>query len=191
MFEPFVGNYVWNLSVNICLIGGGNHGEVNEANRPIIEAAKAGEDANTAMMFDSWVAVADQVTKNAEADKKRGFNLSAGIKLMRASNYYLCAERMQSRDYAPRWEAYQKGLDLYKEACALQGRHVEFVEIPYGDSSYPALFVHDGSGTPKPTVVSATLQQCTIRSVGLRLRWNIYSHALMLFRTKSVCLACR
>ncbi len=154
MFEPFKGNYIWNLSVNICLIGGGNHGEVDTANRPIMEAANSGADANTAMMFDSWIAMADQVVKNAEEDKAAGFLLSAGTKLMRASNYYLCAERMQSRDYAPRWVAYQKGLDLYKEACELTGRHVDFVDIPYGDSSFPAIFVHDGSGEARPAMVS-------------------------------------
>lgn len=154
MFEPFPGNYIWNLSVNICIIGGGNHGEITEANRPIVEAAKAGADAGTAMMFDSWIRVADQVVRNAEKDEQAGYLLSAGTKLMRAANYYLCAERMQSRDYAPRWKAYQKGLDLYRKACELTGRHVDFVEIPYEGSTYPALFLHDGSGEPRPAIVS-------------------------------------
>ena len=26
MFEPLPGNYVWNLSVNLALVTGGNHG---------------------------------------------------------------------------------------------------------------------------------------------------------------------
>jgi len=154
MYEPFPKNYVWNLSTNICLLGGGNIGEVHEANRPIVEASEQGGDAGTERLFDSWIHVADQVCANAEVDEARGFKLSAGEKYMRASNYYLCAERMQSRDYAPRWEAYQKGLDLYKKACELTGRHVDFVEIPYGDSTFPALFLHDGSGEPRPAVVS-------------------------------------
>ncbi len=154
MFEPFPGNYIWNLSVNICLMGGGNYGEVDEANRPIREAAKNGADANTALMFDSWVNVADRVVKNAEADEKAGYLLSAGNKLMRAANYYICAERMQSRDYAPRWEANQKGLDTFRKACEFLGHHVEFVDIPYEDSSYPAIFLHDGSGEARPTMVS-------------------------------------
>ncbi|PSJ19810.1 alpha/beta hydrolase, partial [Halomonas sp. ND22Bw] len=32
--------------------------------------------------------------------------------------------------------------------------HVDRVEIPYDGGAYPALFVHDGSGTPRPTLVS-------------------------------------
>ena len=47
MFEPFPGNYVWNLQVNLALVCGGNHGEIDLACRPIKEAAANGEDAGT------------------------------------------------------------------------------------------------------------------------------------------------
>ena len=69
MFEPFPGNYVWNLGVNLALVCGGNHGEIDEACRPVREAAKAGADAGSAQLFDSWIAVADQVARNAETDE--------------------------------------------------------------------------------------------------------------------------
>ncbi|MDO7836149.1 prolyl oligopeptidase family serine peptidase [Sphingobium sp. HBC34] len=154
MFEPFPGNYVWNLATNLALVCGGNHGEIDEANRPIMEAARKGADEGSALMFDSWLRVADQVAANAAADEAAGRTLSAGTKYLRASGYYLAAERMQSRDYAPRWAAYDRGLELYAKGVALRGLHVDFVEIPYGDSAYPGIFVHDGSGTPRPTLVS-------------------------------------
>lgn len=154
MFEPFKGNYIWNLQVNLALVCGGNHGEVDVACRPIIEAAASGGDAGTAKLFDSWIAVADQVCKNAEEDEKHGYLLSAGTKYGRASGYYLSAERMQSRDYAPRWAAYDKGLALYKKYVELSGLHVDFIDIPFDDDSYPAIFVHDGSGTARPALVS-------------------------------------
>jgi len=153
MFEPFPGNYVWNLATNLALVCGGNHGEIDEACRPIREAAKAGADAGSALMFDSWIAVADQVAKNADADLALGYRLSAGTKYLRASGYYLAAERMQSRDYAPRWAAYDRGLELYHKGSALRGLHVDKVEIPYQGSAYTAIFVHDGSGTPRPCLV--------------------------------------
>ena len=130
MFEPFPGNYVWNLATNLALVCGGNHGEIDEVNRPIMEAA------------------------NADADLALGYALSAGTKYLRASGYYLAAERMQSHDYAPRWAAYEKGLQLYYKGTALRRLHVERVEIPYEGSAYPAIFVHDGSGTRSPTLVS-------------------------------------
>lgn len=154
MFEPFPRNYVWNLATNLALICGGNHGEIDEACRPVREAAKQGADAGSALLFDSWVRVADQVAANAAADEAAGYKLSAGTKYLRASGYYLAAERMQSRDYAPRWAAHDKGLELYRKGANLRGLHVDFVEIPYQGSNYPALFVHDGSGVPRPTLVS-------------------------------------
>ncbi len=154
MFEPFPDNYVWNLQTNLALVCGGNHGEIDVANRPVMDAAKAGADAGTAVLFDSWIAVADQVTRNAQADEAAGHALSAGTKYLRASGYYLSAERMQSRDHAPRWIAYDKGLELYRRGMALRGLHVDFTDIPFGDGSYPAIFIHDGSGTPRPALVS-------------------------------------
>lgn len=155
MFEPFPGNYVWNLAVNLALVCGGNHGEIDEACRPIIEAsAREGADAGSAQLFDSWIAVAKQVEANAIADEEQGYRLSAGTKYGRACGYYLAAERMQSRDYPPRWQAYDKGLELYKKYVECSGLHVDFIDIPYGDSSYPAIFVHDGSGTRRPALVS-------------------------------------
>lgn len=156
MFEPFPGNYVWNLSVNIALSGGGNYGEIDAACRPLREAAARGEDAGTALFFDSWVSMADQVIANARTDLAKGYKLSAGNKLGRASCYLLSAERMQARDYAPRWEAYQRGLDVFREYVELTGKSCEFVEIPYEGSSYPALFVRAQSrdGRPAPCVVS-------------------------------------
>lgn len=154
MFEPFPGNYVWNLATNLALVCGGNHGEIDEANRPIFEAAKAGADAGSALMFESWMAVADQVAANAAADEAEGFLLSAGTKYLRASGYYLAAERMQSRDFPPRWAAYDKGLELFHKGAKLRGIHVDKVEIPYEGGSYTGIFHHDGSGTPRPTLVS-------------------------------------
>jgi fermentation-respiration switch protein FrsA (DUF1100 family) len=154
MFEPFPGNYVWNLATNLALICGGNHGEIDEANRPIIDASKAGADASSARLFDSWIRVADQVAANAAADEALGYRLSAGTKYLRASGYYLAAERMQSRDYAPRWIAYDRGLELYRKGVDCSGLHVDFVEIPYGESAFTGIFVHDGSGTPRPALVS-------------------------------------
>ena len=44
MFEYFPGNYVWNLAVVATLHNGGDIAEVNEACRPLREAAAAGTD---------------------------------------------------------------------------------------------------------------------------------------------------
>lgn len=157
MYEPFPGNYIWNLSTNLALMCGGNIGEIDAACKPIREAAARGEDAGTAQFFESWLAVAEKVLAMAERDLARGWKRSAGIKYQRAAGYLLCAERMQSRDYAPRWQAYGDGLAYFRKGMELQETGVEFVEIPYEGTSYPALFVKaapGADGRPAPCLVS-------------------------------------
>lgn len=156
MYEPFPGNYIWNLSTNLALMCGGNIGEIDAACRPIREAAARGEDAGTALFFDSWLDVATKVLAMADADLLAGRKLSAGIKYQRAAGYLLSAERMQSRDYAPRWEAYNNGLAYFRKGMELQGKPIEFVKIPYEGSYFTALFIpaHSEDGRKAPCVVS-------------------------------------
>jgi dienelactone hydrolase len=156
MFEPFPGNYVWNLSVNLALMCGGNIGEIDAACRPIREAAARGADNATAIFFESWVSVAQQVAANGERDEGAGRLLSAAAKYGRAAGYLLAAERMQSRDYPPRWAAYRKGLALFRRRIELAGENCEFVDIPYQGASYPALFVRaaGSDGQPAPCLIS-------------------------------------
>lgn len=155
MFEPFPGNYVWNLSVNIAVAMGGSIGDMVAASEPVLEAAKHGADAGTAAFFDSWVALADRVTAQAEADAAAGHGLSASAKHHRACVYYMTAERMQKHGYAPREQAYAKMLHAMREAARLGRLNVEFVEIPYEGTSYPALFVRAAGedGQPAPCVI--------------------------------------
>ncbi|MXN20943.1 alpha/beta hydrolase [Pseudooceanicola sp. GBMRC 2024] len=153
MWEPFP-NYVWNLSTNLAVMCGGNLGEVNAACTPILEAARAGEDAGTALFFDSWMDVANKVLASADADLAKGRHLSAGIKYQRASNYLLTAERMQARDYPPRMQAYKDGLAYFRKGIELQGLKVEFVQIPYEGAHYTALFIPADVEGPAPCVVS-------------------------------------
>lgn len=104
MFEPFPGNYVWNLPINLALLAGGNHGELDAVCRPVREAAARGEEADTALLFDAWTGVARQVLAMAQHDLRRHRRLSPGIKLQRAALYLLGAERVQSADN-PVWRA--------------------------------------------------------------------------------------
>lgn len=155
MYEPFPGNYVWNLGVNICLGCGGALGEIVEANAPVLEAAKAGADAGTVAFFDSWCALADRLVTQAKADEAAGHDLSASHKHARACVYYMTAERMQRHGFAPREAAYAKMLDAMAEAARLGQLNVERVEIPYEGTSYPGLFVRAAGreGRPAPCMI--------------------------------------
>src|ERR1700675_1405204 len=155
MFEPFPGNYVWNLAANLALYVGGNHGEIDAACRPLREAGARGEDAGTAEFFESWIKLADRVAANAEADLKKGRALSAAAKLRRSSIYYQTGERMQARDYPPRREAYVRALSTFQQSIALSRMPIERAEIPYEKSSFPALFwkAESRDGRRAPAVV--------------------------------------
>lgn len=130
MFEYFPGNYVRNLSVLITLQNGGTIGEVDEACRPIREAAASGADAGTEQFFAAWSAVADRLIASAQEDEERGWTLSAGDKYRRAALYLLNAERMQSVHKPDRLAHYQRAIDLRDRAVRLARDPVEIVEVP-------------------------------------------------------------
>ena len=156
MLEPFPGNYAWNLSINLALMAGGNHGELDEACRAVREVASRNQDADTAPLFDALLAIANKVIAMADRDLTKGRRLSAGIKLQRASGYLLAAERMQSPYYEPRRRAYDDGLKYFRLALELQQDDTEFVNIPYEGRQFPGLFVKApprADGRPIPCVV--------------------------------------
>ena len=154
MFEIFPGNYVWNLSVNIALNTGAHITEVAEACAPVLEASRQGEDAGTELFFRSWTGLADRLTSLAEEDQTAGHLLTAGARYYRASVYYLTAERLQSRHYAPRWQAYRKMLGTFEKGITLGRHNCTKVEIPYEGTSLPALFVAAGDVPgPAPCMV--------------------------------------
>ncbi|MBY8861414.1 hypothetical protein K7711_33410 [Nocardia sp. CA2R105] len=102
MFEIFPGNYVWNLSINLALAQGAAIGEIDEACRPLV-----GAEPDSEKLFANLCAIADRVRAQADADVAAGHELSAAPRYRRASIYYLTAERMQSRSFAPWKLAYR------------------------------------------------------------------------------------
>jgi len=149
MYEPFPGNYVWNLSVNICLAMGGAIGEINSANERVRKIATQGDDSGTEAFFAAWVEMARRLVELGTDAERTGHRRSAAEKFCRALAYYITAERMQSRHYGPRQEAYRTLLDTMARAIAVGDLNCERVEIPYGGTSYPALFLK-GHGSVKP-----------------------------------------
>lgn len=154
MFEFFRENYVWNLSVNIALNTGGHIAEIAEACAPLLSAAQDGTDAGTEQFFRSWTGLADRLVGLGEEDEAAGHALTAGARYYRAAVYYMTAERLQSRHFTPRQEAYRKMLDAFGKGITLGRRNCTRVEIPYEDTSLPALFVAAAGITgPAPCVV--------------------------------------
>jgi dienelactone hydrolase len=153
MYEPFPGNYVWNLSVNNCLGMGGAIGEIDAANEKVREIARQGDDAGTEQFFTAWMDLARRVTELADEAAKAGHLLSAAEKYGRATAYLVTAERMQSRHYEPRKQAYRTMLKTMEQMIVSGGLNCERVEIPYGDASFPGLFVKGHGAGPRPCMI--------------------------------------
>jgi dienelactone hydrolase len=153
MYEPFPGNYVWNLSVNICLGMGGVMGEIDRANEEVRAIALQGEDSGTEAFFKSWGAMADRLVALGAEAESAGHGASAAEKYCRATAYYMTAERMQSRHFEPRKVMYQTMLDTMNRAITAGKLNCERVEIPYEGRSYPALFVRGRGEGPRPCMV--------------------------------------
>jgi dienelactone hydrolase len=149
MYEPFPGNYVWNLSVNLAICMGGAIGELETANAQIRAAAGESEDGGTEAFFTSWCDMADRLRRLGDEDAAAGRSLSAAEKYGRACVYYMTAERMQSRHYRPRQVAYGHMLEMMNRSIALGGLPCERVDIPYEGNSFPGLLT-TGPGVSNP-----------------------------------------
>jgi len=153
MYEPFPGNYVWNLAVNMCIGMGGVMGEMDPANEEIRQIAREGADRGTEAFFITWGALADRLKSLGDDAASRGHRLTAAEKYMRAVAYYMTAERMQSRHYAPRqamYRAMHETLDLAIETGVLNCARVE---IPYEGATFPALLVKGAGEGRLPCMV--------------------------------------
>lgn len=151
LFEYFPGNYLWNLSVTIALGTGGALSEVDEICRPLQEAARGPADAASEEFFWAFSRVAQRLTTQAFADLRAGHDVSAAAKYRRASIYYLTAERMQSRSFPGRGEAYRCGLDAFAAAMQYGRENCERVLVPYEGTGLPALYVRAETAPPSPS----------------------------------------
>jgi dienelactone hydrolase len=141
MYEPFPGNYVWNLSVNLALAMGGQIGEIVAANAPVLAAARNGTDSGVPVFVRAWSALADRLVAQAEDDAAHGRDFSASDRYHRACVYYMTAERMQRHGDEGREALYARMLDAMKRAVTLGRRNAEHVEIAYEGSAFPGIFV--------------------------------------------------
>ncbi|TET44616.1 MAG: alpha/beta hydrolase [Dehalococcoidia bacterium] len=141
MFEYFPDNYTWTLATMICLNSGGRIAEVDEACRPLKEIAKRGEAPEALeQWYQSWKRVAERVEQLAVHDEESGHPLSAGRKYLRASLYYIAAERLMTNLDSRKVQVYKQVLSAFKKGVQLRREPVEFVEVPFQGSSLPSLF---------------------------------------------------
>ncbi len=154
MFEYFPTNYPWSMAVLMGMAAGGNLSEVDEACRPLLEAAKRPEAAATDAFFESWKRLAQRVEASARADEGEGRLLSAGRKYRRATAYWFTAERLHRPGDPQRSAAYARMLECFAKFVRYRRENCERLEIPYGGGVMPSLYTRaEGRAGKAPCMV--------------------------------------
>jgi pimeloyl-ACP methyl ester carboxylesterase len=152
MFEYFPDNYSWSLSAHMAANMGGEISEIDETCRPLKALAAEGE-SHAQEWFEGWKAMADRLERLAADDEAAGHLASASRKRMRAATYLLIGERQILDKSEETMGAYKRGVELFQQAADGFGLGVERVEVPFGDSSMPALFRPAAGDQPAPTLI--------------------------------------
>ena len=154
MFEYFSNNsYGWNQSIMIALEGGGNINKIDVVCRGLEEKTCLSEEEASRVWHDAWAEMAGRVEGLAARDEEAGNWLTAGRKYLRASIYFFVAERHLSHFDPQKIDTYKKALATYGKGVELRRDPVELVEVPFGDSSLPALFVPAPGHGPFPCMI--------------------------------------
>jgi pimeloyl-ACP methyl ester carboxylesterase len=122
----------------------------------LVTASKISEGDEEAWHRE-WKALAQRVHRIGQDALAKGHKISAKDAFLRTSNYYRTAEFFRRVDPLNDPEVLtlsRLSRDTFLQAAALLDGPVEDVKIPYGNHLLPAyLFLVDGSGVPRPTVI--------------------------------------
>ena len=146
MFEYFPGNYPWSMAALMALAAGGNVSDVDEACRPLVDAAKRTDAGATDEFFASWKKLAMRVEASARAEEERGHLLSAGRRYRRAAAYWFTAERLHRPGHAERAAAYTRMRECFDKFVACRAENCVRMEIPYEGRVMPALYTAASGG---------------------------------------------
>lgn len=140
-FTYFPQNYRWShgllIGLNTAPWGGAEIGEVHRIGLRLKDSV-GDDDA----WFREWAREAATVEERGRARIAEGHATSGAQYLQRASVYYHVGERfLQPKSQG--LDAYRRGVDCLRDAAKhLKRPRMEHVEIPYGATSLPAIYVH-------------------------------------------------
>jgi hypothetical protein len=140
-FLYFPENYRWSHGFLVALSSAPWGGcEIGEIHRIGLRLRDHVGDDNS--WFREWTDEAQVVEQAGRSHLGEGRRATAATYLFRAANYYHVGERfLQPKSQG--LEAYQRGVDCFRDAASLIRRpRIEHVEVPYENSSLPAIFVH-------------------------------------------------
>src|SRR5207302_3282348 len=118
--------------------GGAEIDEVNRVGRALTDRV-----GNDDAWFEEWTRMGERLEARGREAAEAGHSLTAASALMRAAHYYQTGERFLQPKSARGMEIYRKSVTAFADATAMIRRPlIESVEVPYGETSLPALLVH-------------------------------------------------
>ena len=141
-FVYFPDNYRWShgllIGLNMAPWGGAEIGEVNRIGLRLKN--NVGDDD---AWFREWAREARTVEERGRERIAQGFTTSGAQYLQRASAYYHVGERFLQPKSKEGNEAYRRGVQAFRDAAQyLKRPRMEHVEIPYGATGLPAIYVY-------------------------------------------------
>jgi dienelactone hydrolase len=141
-FLYFPTNYRWSMGLLICLGAAPWTGiEIDEVHRVgrALEDHVGDDDA----WFEEWTRMGDRIEARGREAENKGHRLTAASCFLRASRYYQTGERFIHPRSRRSMDVYAKSVKIFKDAAGII-RHprIEPVEVPYENTSLPALLVH-------------------------------------------------
>src|SRR6516165_1563237 len=141
-FLYFPSNYRWSMGLLICLSAAPWTGvEIDEVNR--VGRALADRVGDDAAWFEEWARMGEKIEARGRDALRAGHKLTAASCFMRATRYYQTGERFIHPRSQRSMDVYARSVTLFKDAAAVIRRpRIEPVEVPYENTSLPALLVH-------------------------------------------------
>lgn len=141
-FVYFPENYRWShgllIGLNMAPWGGAEIGEVHRIGLRLKDYV-----GNDDVWFREWAREARTVEDRGRERIAEGHGTSGAEYLKRASAYYHVGERFLQPKSKEGNDAYRRGVQCLRDAAKyLKRPKLEHVEIPYGDTSLPAIYVH-------------------------------------------------
>ena len=128
MFEYFPDNYAWSLTTATLFDEVGTTSEPEEALRSVKHLAGGDPAVANEAWYEAFTRLAEKLERLGDTDLDEGHPLTAARKYHRAGIYHLRAERFLHHSDPREIMAYQRGIDLYRQAREVGRDPVEFVE---------------------------------------------------------------
>jgi predicted alpha/beta-fold hydrolase len=139
-------------------------------------------DGDFESWYTEWYRTAERVYAEAEASRAAGHSVSARQGYLRSSNYFRTSSIVLfGTPVDPRLvEAFDRQTEAFRKAASLFSLPVEFIQIPYEDTTMPGYFYRvDDTRAPRQTLIvtggyDGTVEEAyfAIAAAGLRRGYN-------------------